>query len=61
MSTPYILELERVIFDLADGSSEWYEIQEQTGLSDERCREIAETVKFVQHRCLTSKPKEQPQ
>ena len=40
-------ELEAIIVDLCDGEREWYEIQERTGLSDERAKEVAATVDEV--------------
>lgn len=36
---PYEI-LEQALIDVLDGNSQWYEIQEHTGLSDERCQEI---------------------
>ena len=38
----YIENLESAIIDVLDGSSEWWSIQEVTGLSDERCKEISD-------------------
>jgi hypothetical protein len=32
--------LEEALTDLLDGQSNWYEIKRQTGLSEERCKEI---------------------
>ena len=31
---------EAVILDIMDGNTNWYEIQANTGLSEERCKEI---------------------
>ena len=36
----YIEDLESSLIDVLDGNSKWYEIKAQTGLSDERCKEI---------------------
>ena len=36
----YIEDLESALIDVLDGNSKWYEIKAQTGLSDERCKEI---------------------
>ena len=38
----YIIELEEILFDLLDGQADWFEIQQHTGLSDERCKEISD-------------------
>lgn len=38
----YIEQLESALIDILDGQSEWHDITEQTGLSDERAKEIAE-------------------
>lgn len=38
----YEHEIEAAFVDLMDGNSRWYEIQENTGLSDERYKEIQE-------------------
>ena len=38
--TEYIELLETALSDVLDGESAWYEIQCNTGLSEERCREI---------------------
>lgn len=38
----YKHELEAALVDVLDGNFRWYEIQENTGLSDERCKEIQE-------------------
>lgn len=38
--TDKICELEKVIFDLLDGNYSYSDIQKQTGLSEERCKEI---------------------
>jgi len=35
------LELATIIADTLDGSSAWYEIQQNTGLRDDRCKEIS--------------------
>jgi len=32
--------LEEIIVDLLDGDSKWHDIQYNTGLSEERCKEI---------------------
>lgn len=36
----YIENLEAALIDVLDGNSKWYEIQKNTGLSEERCKEI---------------------
>ena len=41
-NSQYIEELESALIDVLDGSQEWWSIQETTGLSDERCKEISE-------------------
>jgi len=33
-------EVEAALIDVLDGNSAWYEIQHNTGLSDERCKDI---------------------
>ena len=38
----YIENLESAFIDILDGSSEWWSIQEATGLSDKRCMEISD-------------------
>ena len=43
----YLKELEAAIFDLLDGNYEWYDIKADTGLSEERCREIEALYKDV--------------
>lgn len=42
MENKYKLELELALIDVLDGQSEWYEIQDTTGLSERRCKEIQE-------------------
>ena len=37
----YIHELEQAFFEVLDGSASWYEIKENTGLPEERCKKIA--------------------
>ena len=44
-SNAYVHELEQFILDLLDGSREWYEIQENTGLSDSQCRKMSDLYK----------------
>jgi hypothetical protein len=39
--------LEAIIVDVLDGNREWHEIQYNTGLSEERCREIEKEVGAV--------------
>ena len=39
--------LEIALMDLLDGNSEWYDIYENTGLDEDRCREIANLHKEV--------------
>lgn len=36
-----VRRLRAALFDVLDGSGTWYEIQENTGLPESRCREIA--------------------
>ena len=33
-------QLKQAVIDLLDGSFEWYEIHEATGLDEKRCREL---------------------
>jgi hypothetical protein len=35
-------DLEAALIDVLDGNSKWYDIQNATGLSEERCIEIEE-------------------
>ena len=35
-------DLEAALIDVLDGNSKWYDIQNATGLSKERCKEIEE-------------------
>ncbi len=39
--------LESIIVDLCEAELTWYEIQERTGLSEERAREIEEVIDDV--------------
>jgi hypothetical protein len=39
--------LESIIVDLCDGEREWYEIQERTGVSEERAKEMADAIDDV--------------
>ena len=36
----YIEKLEAALIDVLDGNSSWWDIQNNTGLSEERCKEI---------------------
>ena len=36
----YIENLEAALMDVLDGNSSWWDIQYNTGLSEERCKEI---------------------
>ena len=38
----YIEEIESALLDVLDGDVRWWDIQENTGLSTERCKEIAD-------------------
>lgn len=38
----YIEKIESAFIDVLGGSSEWWSIQENTGLSDDRCMEISD-------------------
>jgi len=41
MSTKeYMEHLEGALFDVLDGQSRWHDIRDNTGLSEERCKEI---------------------
>jgi len=46
MDTTYTHKLEAALFDILDGNN-WYDIQDLTGLSEERCQEICELGKAV--------------
>ena len=43
----YIEEIESAFIDLLNGNHSWYEIQENTGLSDDRCKEISSLFNVV--------------
>ena len=43
----YLEELESAFIDVLDGNSDWYNIQDNTGLSQNRCQEISKLFKTV--------------
>jgi len=43
----YLTKLEAAFVDLLDGNSDWYNIQDNTGLSQNRCKEISKLFKIV--------------
>ena len=38
----YIEKLEAALIDVLDGSAAWYEIRDNTGISEERAKEISD-------------------
>lgn len=41
----YVISLKRALFNVCDGE-DWSDIKRNTGLSDERCKEIIELSRF---------------